>query len=218
MFSGAVKILDLNDYIKPEDECIVLIKGKKITLDSESLKSAFNEEPPMSIIKTNKANVAKIALTDCLACSGCITSSETLLVEEQSIKSLLENYSNFKRRFVLISPQSLSAISHKFNIPEKSLLLKLNQFFISNFGFDFVLEISFFIELANEFAYQEFIENKSNKVIFSSECPGWVCYAEKVLGDQFLELISKIKTPQLFASEIIKQLMVRLDEVYLLDL
>jgi len=28
MFSGAVKILDLNDYIKPAEECVVITSGK----------------------------------------------------------------------------------------------------------------------------------------------------------------------------------------------
>ena len=33
---------------------------------------------------------ASITLADCLACSGCITSAETILIEQQSNKQILE--------------------------------------------------------------------------------------------------------------------------------
>ena len=35
----------------------------------------------------------KISLNDCLACNGCITSAETVLIEEQSIERLESKYS-----------------------------------------------------------------------------------------------------------------------------
>lgn len=41
--------------------------------------------------------------------------------------------------------------------------------------------------------------------MLSSECPGWVCYLEKVLGEKFVKYASPIKTPQLVAASIIRQ-------------
>lgn len=218
MFSGAIKILDLNDYIKPEDECVVIIKDKKVVLPKNDLSNPFDDEPKVSLIKKNQANAGKITLTDCLACSGCITSSETLLIEEQSVKNFLAQYLNFKKRFMIISPQSLSSIAYKLKISEHQFLSKFNSFMKQKFDFDFVLEISTFIEISNELAFREFIKKDHKKVIFSSECPGWVCYAEKVLGDKFLEMISKVKTPQLIASEIIKNLLIDENIVILLEI
>jgi len=29
----------------------------------------------------------------------------------------------------------------------------------------------------------------------ASECPGWVCYAEKVVGDSVFPFMSKVKSP-----------------------
>ncbi len=37
---------------------------------------------------SRKLPKASISLTDCLACSGCITSAETVLIEQQSGKEL----------------------------------------------------------------------------------------------------------------------------------
>lgn len=42
-------------------------------------------------------------------------------------------------------------------------------------------------------------ENKGENTeipLLASECPGWVCYAEKVIGDQIFPHMSKIKSPQ----------------------
>ena len=34
-----------------------------------------------------------------------------------------------------------------------------------------------------------------NLPILTSECPGWVCYAEKTIGDYALPFMSQIKSP-----------------------
>ena len=52
-FSGIVKVTDLNDFLKPGESCSV----------------------HSNMIKTSSENTAKVTLSDCLACSGCITSA-----------------------------------------------------------------------------------------------------------------------------------------------
>lgn len=32
--------------------------------------------------------------------------------------------------------------------------------------------------------------------ILASECPGWVCYAEKTIGEEAFPFMSKVKSPQ----------------------
>ena len=82
MFSGTVKLLDLNDYIKPEEECVVLIKESKDKQKNGELifESDLGFKP--DLIKNTKGEKAKININDCLACNGCITSSEAILIEE----------------------------------------------------------------------------------------------------------------------------------------
>lgn len=46
-----------------------------------------------------KVEKAKISLDDCLACSGCVTSAETVLINQQSIDELfkiIESNNKFK--------------------------------------------------------------------------------------------------------------------------
>jgi iron only hydrogenase large subunit-like protein len=64
MKAGIVKLIDLNDYLNPNQSCI-----KSLV---ESVKTKSGNE------------VKKITLDDCLSCTGCITSSESLLVNNCS--------------------------------------------------------------------------------------------------------------------------------------
>lgn len=40
------------------------------------------------LIKKGVGDVAKVSLNDCLACSGCVTSAETVLITQQSIAEI----------------------------------------------------------------------------------------------------------------------------------
>ena len=40
--------------------------------------------------------------------------------------------------------------------------------------------------------------------ILTSECPGWVCYAEKTIGDDAFPFMSKIKSPQQLFGRLVK--------------
>jgi iron only hydrogenase large subunit-like protein len=55
----------------------------------------------------------KVTLHDCLACSGCITTAETLLLEQQSTGELLAALKPQagKRVVVTVSPQSRAALA-----------------------------------------------------------------------------------------------------------
>ena len=91
-FSGALQLTDLDDFITPSQECVkpVLIekkatssKGAKIRIETDG---SYLEE--LSDGSTKKLEKAKITLADCLACSGCVTSAESILIEQQSSETL----------------------------------------------------------------------------------------------------------------------------------
>lgn len=42
------------------------------------------------LIKASNTQTAKVSLDDCLACSGCVTSAETVLITQQSTGKLRE--------------------------------------------------------------------------------------------------------------------------------
>lgn len=64
-----VKLDNLNDFIQPSTACI---------------------KPIPKTIPGKVAKVSEINLSDCLACSGCITSAESVLVQEQNHDGLFK--------------------------------------------------------------------------------------------------------------------------------
>jgi len=112
MFSNAVKLLDLDDYLEPSKECVKLVPTIQDQANpSKNIRIELNEDPlelqiqPVETIKQyikpnlivpksfDKANIASINLYDCLACSGCVTSSEVILMQDQG----LENFKNLSK-------------------------------------------------------------------------------------------------------------------------
>lgn len=104
-FSGAVKLGDLDDFINPSQSCVVALNGDKLDLGvvdtgvpegGEVLLrkrgSASSQIPPTLIVPgaplpSKPGEAVKVSLSDCLACSGCVTSAETVLLEAQSAEA-----------------------------------------------------------------------------------------------------------------------------------
>lgn len=112
-FSGVLQITDLDDFITPSQECVKPVqvekkvatsKGAKIKIDADG--SYFEETQSGSVKKLEKAS---ITLADCLACSGCITSAETVLIEQQSADQV---YKIFQQKQELIKDDKQSEIPY----------------------------------------------------------------------------------------------------------
>lgn len=43
------------------------------------------------------------------------------------------------------------------------------------------------------------------KPVLCSECPGWICYAEKVVGDTAIPFMSTVKSPQQLQGHLLKK-------------
>lgn len=244
MFSGAVKIADLDDYILPSQNCIkplldsvnksenpeiqqvdepFLIKSnpknqRKVRLDnndSSAINSMNNEikiEIQPNLIKTKNATstAAKVNLYDCLACSGCVTTAETLLMEQQSVEEFLKNsMSNQFNVAVTISPQTVLSTANHFGISNEECFKRLLSM-LSKMNVRFVFSYDFGVQLSLNQAYDEFKhkvignDGKPTSFVMASECPGWICYAEKKVGEWVQEHLSKTKSPQQVLGHIIK--------------
>lgn len=64
-----VRLENLNDFIQPSSACIKPVEKKATGI---------------------VAKVNDISLSDCLACSGCITSAESVLVQQQNYDELFK--------------------------------------------------------------------------------------------------------------------------------
>lgn len=88
---------DLNDFISPSVACIKPIESLPASsnpapTDNASLEHEVilgGQQPPNPAPAADASGPSNISLTDCLACSGCVTSAEAVLVSLQSHSEVL---------------------------------------------------------------------------------------------------------------------------------
>ncbi|XP_045491460.1 probable cytosolic Fe-S cluster assembly factor GL21135 [Colias croceus] len=225
-FSGALQLTDLDDFITPSQECIKPVKIEK-TKSKTGAKIKIGEDGyfDLSSGKEQKLQKVEITLADCLACSGCITSAESVLVTKQSQEELLRVLS--ERRYtdskgntrdvslivVSISPQPTLSLAARYKLTPEEATSKLAGYF-KKLGADLVLDMTVAEDLSLLEARQEFLERYHNQQndpsgkylpMLASSCPGWVCYAEKTHGSFILPYISTTKSPQQIMGSLVKQ-------------
>lgn len=119
-FSGILQITGLDDFIGPGQTCIkpslapssrlpAKVKGDEgsgLPPQQDHLKRARIEldDDGMGVVEIgasgekNKLETAKITLNDCLACSGCITSAESVLITQQSKEEFYSNLAAVRQK------------------------------------------------------------------------------------------------------------------------
>lgn len=129
MFSGVVKISDANDFIEPSKQCIKpLIESHMKPKIEENDEIFLMSKEKKGIIKSSEKNTAQINITDCLACSGCITSSETVLLEQDNLKKFLDITSSPENIvFLSISPQVRTSLASFYRKSEYEINSALNK-------------------------------------------------------------------------------------------
>uniref|UniRef100_T1JEE7 Iron hydrogenase small subunit domain-containing protein n=1 Tax=Strigamia maritima TaxID=126957 RepID=T1JEE7_STRMM len=228
-FSGPLMLSDLNDFITPSQECIkpVVIEKipgpvGKIRIDDDG--SYLQSTQDGTEVKLGKA---KITLNDCLACSGCITSAESVMISQQSQEELyqiLEKNKEYRQIdckdaiklvVVTIAPQVRVSLGVKYNLGEQETAEKLTGFF-KRLGVDFVFDSTFARNFSLICSQKEFIRRfKANETepdslpMICSSCPGWVCYAEKTHGKFILPYMSTSKSPQQVMGSLVKDYLAR---------
>ncbi|KOC70235.1 putative cytosolic Fe-S cluster assembly factor [Habropoda laboriosa] len=225
-FSGALQITNLDDFITPSQECIKPIEiqasksktGAKIKIEEDGIPMVLSEAG-----ETEKLQKVEITLADCLACSGCITSAETVLVTQQSQEELMRVFKEKVSQcqsgdgicsmfiVVSLSVQAVLSIAERYNLNPEQALNKLAGYFYQ-LGADTVLDMTVADDFALLESAKEFIERykaakggaKNQLPMLSSSCPGWVCYAEKTHGNFILPHVSVIKSPQQIMGSLVK--------------
>ena len=143
---------DLNDFISPGVACIKPVE----TLPQQQPEESANpyEVTTEEKVKAENAPPAQISLTDCLACSGCVTSAEAVLVSLQSHSEVLDTLDKYKelrapwlgespevnggtnevrsdvdeRMFVAtVSPQSRASLAATYGVSEREAGHMVNQ-------------------------------------------------------------------------------------------
>ncbi|KAF8798712.1 iron hydrogenase [Phlegmacium glaucopus] len=248
VFSGALTLTDLNDFISPSQACIKPVEqtnaepeekglgaaSTEIRIDSTGAYfevAAHNQTHP-SHVPSKKLTQAQISLNDCLACSGCITSAESVLITLQShteVLNFLESNGdssspNYQIPVISIAPQSLASLAASLSasLPSTSetvvtslqVLRRIQVFCRDVLGFAYVFDTTFARHLALQEHVEEFLERKEKDAsgieaqlpMLASACPGWICYAEKAHAEM-LPFIARTKSPQQVMGTLVKEWM-----------
>ncbi|RPB19432.1 iron hydrogenase [Terfezia boudieri ATCC MYA-4762] len=210
--SAILSASDLNDFISPGVACIKPV---------ESLPAPPPPSNPYEVITEDSSSnpqpkSAQISLTDCLACSGCVTSAEAVLVQLQSVQEVLDNLEepNGRMFIALVSPQSVASIAAVYGVGwgeargmvEEGLRRK---------GFGGVVDTDWGRSVCAVGAWEEVQRmltgegGELKKPILTSACPGFVCYAEAV-HPYLLPHLSRMKSPQAILGTFIKSVLPKL--------
>uniref|UniRef100_A0AC11C2L7 Cytosolic iron-sulfur assembly component 3 n=1 Tax=Ovis aries TaxID=9940 RepID=A0AC11C2L7_SHEEP len=230
-FSGALQLTDLDDFIAPSQDCIKPMKVDrrpgsgvaKIHIEDDGSYFQVSQDGGMK-----KLEKAKISLDDCLACSGCVTSAETVLITQQSHEELRKVLGANKtaapdqQKLVVISvsPQSRASLAVRFQLNPTDTARKLTAFF-KKIGAHYVFDTAFSRNFSLLESQREFVRRFRGQAnpeqalpVLTSACPGvrprlvagrgWICYAEKTHGNTLLPHISTARSPQQVMGSLVK--------------
>lgn len=204
----------LNDFIGPSVACIKPVETLPSVPDSSEPTVLREDQTPSA--KT----AAQISLTDCLACSGCVTTSEAVLVQLQSHTEVLDALQRFpNKRFVaLLSPQTRAALAGALGLTDEEVGHMIEHFLCGEGGgFEAVIDTNCFRRISRHYGGVEVLDalggdaqdeagKEQKKPILASSCPGWVCYLESTHPD-LIPHLSRLKSPQALGGTFIKSVL-----------
>ncbi|XP_034049172.1 nuclear prelamin A recognition factor [Thalassophryne amazonica] len=152
----------------------------------------------------------QLLLSACLVCDGCLSEEETLKVSQQNLNEVervlaLNKKCDESKHKVLVAsvcPQSLPFFAVKFGVDITEAANKLCGFLKSagvHYVFDTTVAAGFSIlESQRAFVqrYRRKHHDSSALPMFTSVCPGWIRYAERVLGSLVTPHICTARSPQ----------------------
>uniref|UniRef100_A0A060TDQ3 Cytosolic Fe-S cluster assembly factor NAR1 n=1 Tax=Blastobotrys adeninivorans TaxID=409370 RepID=A0A060TDQ3_BLAAD len=202
---------DLNDFISPGVACIKPVEVKK-SQDQAEIEIKSGEAYEVGKDGEKKAlEEAQISLSDCLACSGCITSAESVLVSMQSHNEVLtavrsEDAKN-KVFVASISHQVRASLAASYGITITEADARLKHVLVDLLGFKYVVGTEVGRAISLEYGAREAMSKIGNGQgpILSSSCPGWTCYVEKT-HPHVIDYLSKVKSPQQITGSLIKHI------------
>ena len=165
--------------------------------------------------------VASVTLSDCLSCSGCVTSAEEVILKQHN-PSILLSVSSQTNLFPVatLSPHSCVSLAASYHLPLQDTVGKVSTF-LRNLGVRLVFDAGDFARLALEEAQAEFVrrwrhhqaslqrqgrnDNDRQLPMLCSECPGFVLFVEKTYGKELIPFLSSIKSPQAVAGTVVKR-------------
>ena len=177
---------------------------------------------------------AEISLTDCLACSGCVTSAEAVLVSLQSHAEVLHSLDEPGDRLYVasVSPQVRASIAATYKVSQRHAGWMIDQLLGGPQGlasggaqghdFKWIVDTNATREASLVLSAEEVLENLDGsstpsgdegastttpkRPTLSSACPGWISYAQKT-HPHVLSHLSRLKSPQALTGTLLKTIL-----------
>ena len=218
-FSSSLLLADL-DYIAPAQACILPtiqqqqhqqqqnqklhVDGAEGTIEIHQNKKS-SAETPLDGSKFVPLEKVQITLADCLACNGCVTSAETILITNQSreeVEKIVATSSPPSSAILVsVSEQSIAAAAFEWKTTHDVAFGRIAAFCrkvlnaahvvaldwaqtVSSLetGFEFVRKLNLASNNNNNNREQQPQPQQQSsplQTLIVSSCPGWVCYCEK---------------------------------------
>ncbi|GAX23982.1 hypothetical protein FisN_26Lh040 [Fistulifera solaris] len=222
---SSVFLSNVDDYLGPSQACVNPLFSNPgdttTTTTTTTTKTTTSNRTQEGAIRTRKRRtvrggtdtttvpttnaVVSASIADCLACSGCVTTAETVLLEEKhSIEKLrqwihqrFQTTTDVRKRFVLtISPASWADLMRHMESIGKSTTPSIRTrqqqmatFFHQYWAVDVVMDANVPLEWSRLAAAQSFVEAYRQQLSqegtetrlpqLASSCPATVCLIEK---------------------------------------
>lgn len=203
---------DLNDFISPGVACIKPVEVKKTNHTGKAEIEIGIDGQAAEITDSGKQELeaAQISLSDCLACSGCITSAESVLVSMQSHQEVLKALESpsWKIFVCSVSHQVRANLAATYGLSVDSVDRKLKNLFIKELKFKHIVGMEVGRVISLRYCAEEALARyraKSGGPLLSSSCPGWTCYVEKT-HEYMIPYLSTVKSPQQITGTLLKRL------------
>lgn len=218
-FSSALKLTDLNDFLTPSATCVLPAGGGAVagsaSAPAGSVLAPIVPSRDAAAENSNATSTASITLSDCLSCTGCVTSAETVLLSStglEKVKHVLLKQSPHRNQLyvvIALSQQTVASVAVSLGLDLQATARKLCYFFTHVLHVDAVVDASFARYFALEEAAVEFVQRyrAGDNVVIASACPGWVTYAEKTQGHDIIRAISTVRSPQAIVGSLLPRVM-----------
>ncbi|XP_064806744.1 nuclear prelamin A recognition factor-like isoform X2 [Oncorhynchus masou masou] len=152
----------------------------------------------------------QVLLSACLSCEGCVSEEESLKISQQNLEEVARvlglnkkcDVSKHQVLVVSVCPQSLPffAVKYGLDIPEATRKL---CGFLKSLGVQYVFDTTLAAGFSILESQRDFVQRYSRRhhdsqalPMFTSSCPGWIRYAERVLGSLVTPHICTARSPQ----------------------
>lgn len=197
---------DLNDFLEPAQICIKMPSEDGSKNRISEIKQVEVEINPSQSTSANHQPVT-INLTDCLACSGCVTSAETVLISQQSWHFVKEAMEKNKKLVFSVSPQSRVAIADSLRLEVSDSDRRIVSYFQSIPNLEGIMDTNHARNYSLAAIAREFVEKycgDKELPLLTSACPGWICFVEKT-HPELIPLVSKARSPQQIMGVLVKE-------------